>query len=115
MIISLIPFQIILNSGRLVFNTTEDHLLLSSAKSISLSSTGTVNIDASEMTIHKLVRSFNSFGILRLNLRLFLRLVFRLSPNFVRDFHRKYFQLKTANKQISNLDDFLNCPPELVN
>lgn len=43
--------QIILNSGRLVFNTTEDHLLLSSAKSINLSSAGTVNIDASEMTI----------------------------------------------------------------
>lgn len=43
--------QIILNSGRLVFNTTEDHLMLSSAKSISLSSTGTVNVDASEMTI----------------------------------------------------------------
>lgn len=43
--------QIILNSGRIVFNTTEDHLMLSSAKSISLSSTGTVNIDASEMTI----------------------------------------------------------------
>lgn len=43
--------QIILNSGRLVFNTTEDHLMLSSAKSISLSSAGTVNIDASEMTI----------------------------------------------------------------
>jgi hypothetical protein len=41
--------QIILNSGRLVFNTTEDHLLLSSAKSISLSSIGTVNIDASEV------------------------------------------------------------------
>ena len=43
--------QIILNSGRLVFNTTEDHLMLSSAKSISLSSAGTVNVDASEMTI----------------------------------------------------------------
>ncbi len=43
--------QIILNSGRLVLNTTEDHLMLSSAKSISLSSAGTVNIDASEMTI----------------------------------------------------------------
>lgn len=43
--------QVIINSGRLVFNTTEDHLLLSSAKSISLSSAGTVNIDASEMTI----------------------------------------------------------------
>jgi hypothetical protein len=43
--------QVIINSGRLVFNTTEDHLMLSSAKSISLSSAGTVNIDASEMTI----------------------------------------------------------------
>lgn len=43
--------QIILNSGRLIFNTTEDHLMLSSAKSISLSSAGTVNVDASEMTI----------------------------------------------------------------
>jgi hypothetical protein len=43
--------QIIINSGRLVFNTTEDHLMLSSAQSINLSSTGTVNIDASEMTI----------------------------------------------------------------
>lgn len=43
--------QILVNSGRLVFNTTEDHLLLSSAKSINLNSTGTVNVDASEMTI----------------------------------------------------------------
>ena len=43
--------QIILNSGRLVFNTTEDHLMLSSAKSISLSSTETVNVDAPEMII----------------------------------------------------------------
>ena len=43
--------QIIVNSGRLLFNTTEDHLMLNSAKSISLSSVGTVNIDASEMTI----------------------------------------------------------------
>lgn len=43
--------QIILNSGRLVFNTTEDHLMLSSVKSISLSSTETVNVDAPEMTI----------------------------------------------------------------
>ena len=41
--------QILLNSGRLVFNTTEDHLLLSSAKSISLSSLSSVNLDASEV------------------------------------------------------------------
>jgi hypothetical protein len=37
--------QIILNSGRLVFNSTEDHILLSSAKSINLNSQESVNID----------------------------------------------------------------------
>jgi hypothetical protein len=38
--------QIILNSGRLVFNTKEDHLLLSSAKSINLNAVDSVNIDS---------------------------------------------------------------------
>ena len=76
---------------------------------------GGVKFFSSELLIHQTVKSFNYFWSLRLYLRLFLRLVFRLSPNFVRDLHRKFFQLKTANKQISNLDDFLNCPPELVN
>ena len=37
--------QIILNSGRLRFNTTEDHLLLSSKKSINLNAVEGVNID----------------------------------------------------------------------
>jgi hypothetical protein len=37
--------QIILNSGRLVFNSGEDHILLSSAKSINLNSQESVNID----------------------------------------------------------------------
>jgi hypothetical protein len=37
--------QIIINSGRLVFNTTEDHLLLSSKKSINLNAVQSVNID----------------------------------------------------------------------
>jgi hypothetical protein len=37
--------QIILDSGRLVFNVYEDHLLLSSAKSINLNSQESVNID----------------------------------------------------------------------
>ena len=75
---------------------------------------GGIKFISSEMTIHNLIRSFNSFGVLRLYLRLFLRLVFRLSPNFVRSFYRKFFQLKMSNKQIKNLEDFLNCPPELV-
>lgn len=37
--------QIILDSGRLVFNAWEDHILLSSAKSINLNSLESVNID----------------------------------------------------------------------
>ena len=40
--------QILINSGRLIFNSSEDHLLLSSAKSISLSSNGGLNIDTSQ-------------------------------------------------------------------
>ena len=75
---------------------------------------GGVKFFSSELSLHQTVKSFNYFGPLKLYLRLSLRLVFRLSPNFVRDFHRKSFHLKTANKQFSNLDDFLNCPPELT-
>jgi hypothetical protein len=37
--------QIILNSGRLVFNTTQDHLLFSSAKSINLNAVESINFD----------------------------------------------------------------------
>lgn len=43
--------QIILNSGRLVFNTNEDHILLSSAKSINLNSKESINIDTPETSI----------------------------------------------------------------
>ena len=44
--------QIILNSGRLLFNSTKDHILLSSAKSINLNSQESVNVDArTEMVI----------------------------------------------------------------
>jgi hypothetical protein len=37
--------QVIINSGRLVFNTTQDHLMLSSKKSINLNSIEGINID----------------------------------------------------------------------
>jgi hypothetical protein len=43
--------QIILNSGRLVFNTTEDHLLLSSKKSINLNAVESINFDTTGNTI----------------------------------------------------------------
>jgi hypothetical protein len=37
--------QIIINSGRLLFNTTEDHLMFSSKKSINLNAVQSINID----------------------------------------------------------------------
>ena len=44
--------QIILNSGRLLFNSTQNHILFSSQKSINLNSQESVNIDArTEMVI----------------------------------------------------------------
>ena len=43
--------QIILNSGRLVFNTTQDHILLSSKKSINLNAVSSVNIDTPDTII----------------------------------------------------------------
>ena len=43
--------QIVLNSDRLLFNSKTDHILLSSPKSISLSSLESVNIDTSNLVI----------------------------------------------------------------
>jgi hypothetical protein len=43
--------QIILNSGRLVFNTTYDHILLSSAKSVNLNAKASVNIDTDKFIV----------------------------------------------------------------
>ena len=43
--------QIILNSGRLLFNTTEDHLMLSSKKSINLNAFESINLDTTGDTI----------------------------------------------------------------
>ncbi len=37
--------QIVLNSGRLLFNTTQDHLMLSSQKSINLNALDSINMD----------------------------------------------------------------------
>jgi hypothetical protein len=43
--------QIIINSGRLVFNSTVDHILLSSKKSVNLNAVESVNIDAPVVTL----------------------------------------------------------------
>ena len=43
--------QIILNSGRLVLNTTEDHLLLSSKKTVNINAITSVNIDSPQSVI----------------------------------------------------------------
>ena len=44
--------QIILNSGRLVFNAKEDHLILSGKNSINLKSPSAINIDTSKVVIN---------------------------------------------------------------
>jgi hypothetical protein len=43
--------QLILNSGRLVFNTTEDHLLLSSKKSVNINAISSFNVDSPQSVI----------------------------------------------------------------
>ena len=43
--------QILINSGRLVFNTTLDHILLSSKKSINLNALDSINIDCNTVII----------------------------------------------------------------
>jgi hypothetical protein len=43
--------QIILNSGRLVFSSTYDHILLSSAKSVNLNAKASVNIDTDKFIV----------------------------------------------------------------
>ena len=43
--------QAIINSGRILFNSTQDHILLSSAKSINLNTVESVNIDAATQTV----------------------------------------------------------------
>jgi hypothetical protein len=43
--------QIILNSGRLVFNTTEDHLLLSSIKTVNINALNGFNVDSPQSVI----------------------------------------------------------------
>ena len=43
--------QIILNSGRIILNSNQDHTLLSSAKSINLNSQGTINVDSKDKMV----------------------------------------------------------------
>jgi len=41
--------QILINSGRLIFNSSEDHLMLSSTKTINLNANSGLNIDTSQV------------------------------------------------------------------
>ena len=43
--------QLILNSGRLIFNTTEDHLLLSSIKTVNINALNGFNVDSPQSVI----------------------------------------------------------------
>lgn len=43
--------QVVINSGRLVFNSNQNHILLNSAKSINLNSQGTINVDSKDKMV----------------------------------------------------------------
>ena len=43
--------QVVINSGRLVFNSNQNHTLINSAKSINLNSQGTINIDSKDKMV----------------------------------------------------------------
>ena len=43
--------QVLINSGRLVFNANQNHILLNSAKSINLNSQGTINVDSKDKMV----------------------------------------------------------------
>jgi len=55
--------QILINSGRLVFNTTQDHLLLTSKKSINLNAIDSINIETTGPIILQTYPESNGGGV----------------------------------------------------
>lgn len=103
----------LLRAGKII-SVTSDILQAFSVDGRTSKRRGGTKFISSELSLHQLVKSFNYLGFLRLYLRLLLRLMFRLAPSFVRHFYRRKFQLRKVSNQIRNVEDFLNCAPNLV-
>jgi amylovoran biosynthesis glycosyltransferase AmsE len=66
---------------------------------------------ASEMSLHRLVRSMNAQNIFVSWTRLLLRLSYRLGPKFLRNSYQRNLQAKKSGYSAENLEEFLNNAP----
>ena len=69
----------------------------------------------SELQIHRIIKTNNSLNFLNLWIRLALRIIYRITPSFVRQIHRNTFQTTKPKKVMSNLSNFLREPAPSVN
>ena len=69
---------------------------------------GGIKFVASEMSLHRLVRSTNAQNIFVSWTRLILRLCYRLGPKFLRNNYRRKMQAKKSQYYADNLEEFLN-------
>ena len=66
---------------------------------------------ASELSLHRLVRSTNDQIVFVSWIRLILRLAYRLGPKFLRNGYRRNIQAKKSVNSAHNLEEFINNPP----
>jgi len=93
------------------FSTTESVLQAFSVDKNLMKRRGGIKFILSEILLHQSVKSFNELRFFRLYLRLLMRLVFRLSPSFVRSNYYKTVQTQISDNFEINLDDFLSTSP----
>ena len=76
---------------------------------------GGIKFVASEMSLHRLVRSTNAQNIFVSWIRLILRLSYRLGPKFLRSNYRRKMQAKKSEYSADNLEEFLTNAPLNIN
>jgi hypothetical protein len=102
--------QIILNSGRLIFNSNNDHILLSSAKSINLNSKTSVNIDTDKF----IVQSNNTYlGNIKLATEPLM--LGKKTTDLLRDLINKLTPLVTALQSIQTAPTVPSSPVVFLN
>ena len=93
------------------FSTTESVLQAFSVDRNLMKRRGGIKFISSEILLHQSVKSFNELSFFRLYLRLLMRLVFRLSPSFVRSSYYKTVPTQISDNFEDHLDDFLSTSP----
>lgn len=70
---------------------------------------------ASELTLHRLIRSTKTQNVFVSWFRLILRLIYRLGPRFARNVYGRKLQAKKSKNSAHDLEEFLNNPPLNIN